>query len=45
MRWFAEYLESAENRRKLTIRLGLFMITGGVIFNAVVLYLIIFVKK
>jgi hypothetical protein len=45
MKWFAEYLESPENRHKLSIRLGLFMIVGGIIFDAFFLYLIIFMKK
>lgn len=45
VKWFADYLESPENRRKLTVRLGAFMIIGGTLFNLFMLYAIIFLKK
>ncbi|WP_157201373.1 hypothetical protein [Massilia sp. Root418] len=45
IKWFAEYMESQENRRKLAIRPGVFMTVGGVIFNLIMLYAIIFLKK
>ncbi|MYN09447.1 hypothetical protein [Pseudoduganella aquatica] len=42
---FADYMDSAENRRKLTIRLGIFMIVGGIAFNLIMLYAIVFLNK
>lgn len=45
MKWFAEYIESQENRRKLTNRLGMLVVVGGVAFVLFSLYFIIFLKK
>lgn len=45
MKWFAEYLESPENRRKLTMRLGVFITVGGTLMSALLLYAAVFLKK
>lgn len=45
MKWFAEYLDNAENRRKLTLRLGVFITVGGTLMSFFLLYALIFLKK
>ncbi|WP_377701611.1 hypothetical protein [Pseudoduganella sp. UC29_71] len=45
MKWFAEYLDSAENRRKLTLRLGIFITVGGTLVSIFLLYALIFLKN
>jgi len=45
MKWFAEYLEDPENRRKLTTRLGVLLIVGGTIMSIVLWTGVILLKK
>jgi hypothetical protein len=45
MRWFAEYLESRENRHKLAKRLGIFLVIGSTLYTLLVVYYVIFLKK
>lgn len=45
MKWFADYLESRDNRYKLARRLCAFVVVGSIVFTLIILYYGVFLKK
>ena len=45
MKWFAEYIETRENRYKLAKRLGIFLVLGSTLYTLLVIYYMLFLRK
>jgi hypothetical protein len=45
MKWFADYLESQENRYKLARRLCVFVVAGSIIYTLIFAYYGFFLKN
>ena len=44
MKWFADYIESQENRYRLAKRLCVFVVVGSTLYTLLIIYYAIYLK-